>query len=240
VTVTDVVPLASTDARGAGLTAISFPLVIGGMIGGVLVSLLVAGVWRRLVAVLLYGVVAGIAVVAIAQPWFGILQGSAVLNSLAVTLSVLAISTFIVGMTSLIGSRGIAVGAVLAMLIGNPISGAAQPAQFLPGAWGEIGQYFPPGAGATLMRDLSYFPDASTLQAWLVLSGWVALGIVLMLVGHFRAQAVLPAADALESPASSAESAGSDAEASAPHAGAHAGAAPHAPAHAAGAPAPAQ
>ena len=198
IAVTDVVPLASTDARGAGLTTLSFPLVIGGMIGGVVVSLLVAGVWRRLTAVVLYGVAAGIVVVAIGQGWFGILQGNPVLNSLAVSASVLAISAFIVGLTALLGPRGIAVGAILSLLVGNPISGASQPYQFLPDPWGIVGQFFPPGAGATLLRDLSYFPAASTLQPWLVLGAWIALGIALMAAGHFRNRAILPAQDALE------------------------------------------
>jgi hypothetical protein len=43
-----------------------------------------------------------------------------------------------VGMTALIGPQGIAVGATL--LIGNPISAAAQPPEFLPETWGAIDQ----------------------------------------------------------------------------------------------------
>ncbi|WP_440709385.1 hypothetical protein [Herbiconiux sp. YIM B11900] len=198
IAVTDVVPLASSDPRGAGLTTLSFPLVIGGVIGGVVVSLLVVGVWRRLATVVLYSVAGAVIVVAIGQAWFGVLQGDAVLNTLAVAASVLAVSALIVGLTSILGAKGIGIGAVLAMLIGNPISGATQPWEFLPEPWGAIGQFFPPGAGATLMRDLSYFPDASTLQPWLVLGGWIALGIVLMAAGHFRNRAVLPPADGPE------------------------------------------
>ncbi|MDO9396218.1 MAG: hypothetical protein Q7T71_06725 [Herbiconiux sp.] len=198
IAVTDIVPFASADARGTGLTTLSFPLVIGGMIGGVAVSLLVAGVWRRLVAVVLYGVAAGVVVTAIGQAWFGILQGSPLLNALAIGASVLAISAFIVGLTALVGPRGIAVGAVVSLLIGNPISGAAQPWQFLPQPWGAVGQFFPPGAGSSLLRDLSYFPAASVTQPWLVLLAWIALGILLMTLGHFKNRAVLPAQDALE------------------------------------------
>ena len=199
IAVTDVVPLASTDARGTGLSTLSFPLVIGGMIGGVVVSLLVVGVWRRLTAVVLYGAGAGTLVVAIGQGWFGILQGDPVLNGVAVAASVLAISAFIVGLTSILGPRGIAIGAVLSLLIGNPISGAAQPWQFLPEPWGAIGQFFPPGAGASLLRDLSYFPAASTAQPWLVLAAWIAFGVVLMSVGHFRNRAVItPSPESLE------------------------------------------
>lgn len=59
VTVTDVVPLSPDDPRGAGLGVAALPLAMGGMLGGVLVSLLVTGSWRRLTACLVYGVLGG-------------------------------------------------------------------------------------------------------------------------------------------------------------------------------------
>lgn len=194
VPVTDVVPLASTDSRGLGLAAAAFPLVLGGMLGGVLISILVAGSWRRLTAVALYGVAGGLAVTGILQGWFGILQGDFWLNTLAVGLSMFATAAFVVGMNALLGRPGIAVGAVLTVLVGNPLSAAAQPLQFIVGPWGAVGQWFVPGASVTLLRDLSYFPDASTAFPWLVLLGWAAVGVVGMLAGHFRNQEVSEAA----------------------------------------------
>lgn len=194
VKVTDVVPLSSSDPRGLGLAASSFPLVLGGMLGGVLISLLVAGSWRRLTAVVLYGVVGGLGVTAILQGWFGILQGDYWTNALAVGLSMFATAAFVVGMNALIGRVGIAIGAVLTVLVGNPLSAAAQPLQFLVGPWGAIGQWFVPGASVSLLRDLSYFPSADALFPWLVLAGWAAVGVVGMLVGHFRDQEVTEAA----------------------------------------------
>lgn len=194
VKVTDIVPLASTDARGLGLAASSFPLVLGGMIGGVLISLLVAGSWRRLAAVALYAVAGGLAVAGILQGWFGILQGDFWLNTLAVGLAMFATAAFVVGMNALFGRVGIAVGAVLTVLVGNPLSAAAQPLQFLVGPWGAIGQWFVPGASVSLLRDLSYFPSAGALFPWLVLLGWAAVGVVGMLAGHFRDQEVTEAA----------------------------------------------
>ncbi|WP_431277783.1 ABC transporter permease [Leifsonia poae] len=194
VKVTDVVPLASTDARGLGLTAASFPLVLGGMLGGILISLLVAGVWRRLVGVTVYGLVTGFAVVGVMQGWFGVLQGNFWINGLAVSLSMFATAAFIVGMNALIGRNGIAVGAIATMLIGNPLSSTAQPLQFTVAPWGAIGQWFVPGASGTLIRDLSYFPDANTLFPWLVLTGWALAGVIAMFAGHFRNQVVVAAA----------------------------------------------
>ncbi|MBW8871897.1 MAG: hypothetical protein JF618_06915 [Leifsonia sp.] len=194
VAVTAVVPLASTDARGLGLTASAFPLVLGGMLGGILISILIAGSWRRLTAVAVYAVAGGLAVTGILQGWFGILQGDFWLNALAVSLSMFATAALIVGMNALLGRPGIAIGAIITVLIGNPLSSAAQPLQFIVAPWGAIGQWFVPGASVTLLRDLSYFPQADAAFPWLVLVGWAVAGGVAMVAGHFRNQEVTEAA----------------------------------------------
>ncbi|HXR43348.1 MAG TPA: ABC transporter permease, partial [Pseudolysinimonas sp.] len=186
VSVTDVVPLVAADPRGAGLAAAAFPLVLGGMLGGIGITLVLVGALRRLVALGVYVVIAGIAVAAVMQGWFGVLQGPYVLNAAVVALSLLAIGAPIVGFAALVGTRGVAIGPILFLLIANPMSSATQPIEFLPAPWGAIGQWFPPGAGATLVRDSSYFPDADTLFPWLVLACWAAAGVILALAGHFR------------------------------------------------------
>jgi hypothetical protein len=186
VKVTDVVPLASTDPRGAGLISSSFPLVLGGMLGGIAISIAVVGVWRRVTAVIVYSAVAGLALAGIMQGWFGALQGDYLVNAAAIALALLAISGVIVGFVSLFGRPGIAVGPIVFLLIANPISAAAQPMEFLAQPWGAVGQWFPPGAAATLLRDLSYFPHADTTFPWLVLGGWAAGGLLVALAGHFR------------------------------------------------------
>ncbi|GAB3396604.1 membrane protein [Humibacter soli] len=191
VKLSDVVPLASTDSRGTGISTAAFPLALGGMIGGVLISVLVTGVWRRLAATVVYALAAAAIVVSVLQPWFGILQGSFLANFGAMALAVFATASFIVGMSALIGPAGIAVGAVVTVLIGNPLSSAAQPPQFLPEPWGAVGQWFVPGAATTLLRDLSYFTQASIAFPVLVLAGWAALGVLLQLVGHFRSREVV-------------------------------------------------
>jgi hypothetical protein len=189
VKVTDVVPLASTDKNGTGLIAASFPLVLGGLLGGILISLLVVGVVRRLLALVIYALAAGTVVGLILQPLFGILHGVFVVDVLALSLSMLATSSIVVGFNALLGPRGIAVGSVITMLIGNPIAGASIPPQFLVGPWGAVGQYFVPGAASALVRDLSYFPHYDAAPQWLILAGWAVLGLVMSVTGHFRSQA---------------------------------------------------
>jgi hypothetical protein len=186
VTVTDVVPLADTDPRGTGLTAAMFPIVIGGMLGGIAISLTIIGAMRRVTAVVAYSVAAGLLLTGILQGWFGALQGDFWLNSAAIALALAAIAAPITGFTALMGRAGIAVGVVTFLLVANPISAAAIPLEFLPVPWGAIGQWFPPGAAATLLRDLSYFPAADATFPWLVLAVWAAGGIALSLIGHFR------------------------------------------------------
>ena len=194
VAVADVVPLAESDPRGTGLVSAAFPVVLGGMLGGILISLAIVGAVRRLVALGVYVVVAGLVIAGIMQGWFGVLQGSYLLNAAVLAAGLLAIGATIVGFAALVGRPGVAIGPVLFLLIANPISSAAQPAEFLPEPWGAVGQWFPPGAGATLLRDASYFPAADTTFPWLVLAGWSAAGILLALVGHFRATGGAPRA----------------------------------------------
>lgn len=201
VDIVDVVPLATTDPRGAGLGAASFPLVLGGMLGGILISTLVVGVWRRVITLLTYSVSGGLAITAIMHGWFGVLQGDYLANAAAIALALMSIGSVITGVVSVVGRPGIAIGPVLFLLIANPISSAAQPPEFLAGNWGALGQLFPPGAASTLLRDLSYFPAADVVGPWLVLGSWVAAGLALSGLGHFRisgaaTRAALEAAEA--------------------------------------------
>jgi hypothetical protein len=167
----------------------SIPLVLGGMIGGILISLVVVGVVRRLVALLVYGAAAGLLTVLIGQTWFGFLQGGFLANWAALALAMLATAAAIVGLSALLGRAGIALGAVLTIWFALPISGSTVPSPFLPRPWGDVGQFFVPGAGSTLVRTLSYFPDASGAQQWLVLGAWAVGGLLLTTVGHFRSAA---------------------------------------------------
>jgi hypothetical protein len=186
---TDLVPLADGDRTGAGLAASVFPMVLGGMVGGILLTLLVQGVVRRLLGLLVFAASAGALMALVMQTWFCILQGDWLLNAGVMGLGVAGTASLIVGVASLIGPAGIGVGAVITMLIANPIAGATAPAEFLPAPWGDVGQFFVPGAAAHLLRSVVYFPDASTAMQWIVLGAWILGGVLLALVGRNRTRA---------------------------------------------------
>lgn len=193
VPVTDVVPLVDADPNGSALAAVGFPLVLGGIAGGVLISLLVAGVGRRLLALAVFTVVSAAAVAFVTHTWFGIFPAPGGWPGLAaaIAVSLLGTASFVVGANAVLRTAGIAVGASLTMLVANPISAAAVPVQFLAEPWGQVGQFFVPGAAATLVRDLAYFPAADATRPWLVLIAWAAFGVVLSAVGHFRNREVV-------------------------------------------------
>ncbi len=183
VTVTDIVPFAASDPRGVGLGVALFPLVLGGLAVGIVSTLVVRGsAVRRVTTVVVAAVGAGLVLAGILQGLFGALQGSFWLNAAACAATIAAIAATVTGFAGLLGPAGVGVGAVFTMLLANPLSAAAIPVEFLVRPWGAIGQWLPPGAGATLLRSLSYFPDAATAQQWIVLLVWAAGGLALTLV----------------------------------------------------------
>ncbi|MDF3149211.1 ABC transporter permease, partial [Streptomyces sp. T21Q-yed] len=74
--------------------------------------------------------------------------------------------------------------AAVVMLFGNPFSGASSAPQLLPEPAGAIGQWLPPGAGATLLRSVSYFDGAAATGPALTLTWWAALGLGAVLLGN--------------------------------------------------------
>ncbi|HMM83257.1 MAG TPA: hypothetical protein PJ998_08775 [Terrimesophilobacter sp.] len=182
VPVTDVVPLVSADPNGVILSASTFPLVLGGLIGGVVISLVVVGLWRRLTAILVLAVVGGFTIAGILQGWFGGLQGNYLVNVGVIALALLAIGGTTIGFAALLGRGGLGLAAVVFVLFANPISGATLPPEFIVRPWGAIGQWFPPGAAGNLLRNESYFPSADSLLPWLILFGWAVLAVLLISV----------------------------------------------------------
>ena len=181
---TAVVPLSENDSSGTGLAIAAFPLVMGGTIGGMLSLTLINGTWRRFATATLYSVIAGALTTLILSTWFGFIPGDFATLWAAFSATYLANAVFIVGVSALSSPLiGLAVGAVITMFIGNPISGASMPSVFLPGAWGQIGQMMVPGASSTLLRSIAYFPEATTSDQWLVLGSWIAFGLLTGVIG---------------------------------------------------------
>ncbi|MEV4129584.1 hypothetical protein [Nocardia sp. NPDC049707] len=187
VTVRDLAALPARDPRGTGLAAGALPLVMGGLLAAVLLTRLVHGTARRAIGALAFAATGGLTVAAILQFWLGSLSGSYQANTGAIALTIAATSLTVLGLESLLGYAGIGIGAVVMMLIGNPLSGTATAPEMLPGWSGTLGQLLPPGAGGRLLRSTAFFDGRGATHAITVLVAWVTLGAVLCLIGGLRA-----------------------------------------------------
>lgn len=177
--VADVLPLPQDDPRGVGLGSAVLPIVIGGIASGALSALRVAGRGRRLGSVLSMAAVGGVVLTLVMQTWLGALTGSFWANTGVLALGMSAIGTTVVGLHRFAGPAGIGLVGAVMVLLGNPMSGAMSAPEMLPGAWGEIGQWLPPGAAASALRSVAWFDGAGSMEAFLVLGSWLVLGLLL-------------------------------------------------------------
>lgn len=186
VRVVDVVPADPDDPRGAALAASVLPLVLAGMASGLLVWL-AGGSWPvRWAALVTASALAGLVAAGIAQGWLGVIGGSWAVNAGVFGLTVLAVGATVAGLAAVAGRAGAALGALLMVLVGNPLSGVSSAPELLPAPAGALGQLLPPGAGGTLLRSTAFFDGAGAAGPLAVLAAWVLLGLALSWVAALR------------------------------------------------------
>jgi hypothetical protein len=186
--VVDVVPLPADDSAGSSLGFLIQALALGGSVAslalGRLGKLTERSAKRGLGhagLLVLYAVLSG-GVALAAMTLFGVGKGADhfslfwgfALISLAITASTAAC-------VALFGPAGALVGG-LYFTLGLIISGSSIAPEMLPTAGRVIGQLLPPGAGATVVRDSLYFPDASTAGAFVVLGVFAGVGLLVVLL----------------------------------------------------------
>lgn len=181
VTVTDVVSTTVDDPRGAGLAAGALPLVIVGIATAAVLSSRVRKLGLKLAGVVGVGIIGGLAMAAVLQFWLGSLDGSFWANSGVLALGIAAIATTLIGLARLLGFGGLALGAAVMVMLGNPLSGLASAPELLPSGWGTVGQLLPPGALGTALRSVAFFDGAGSGWSFVVLVSWVGLGVALCL-----------------------------------------------------------
>jgi hypothetical protein len=186
VRVVDVVPADPDDPRGAGLATSVLPLVLAGMAAGLLVWLAGGPGPARWAALVVASAVAGLVAAGIVQGWLGLLGGSWLVNAGVLGLTVLAVGATVAGLAALAGRAGAAVGALLMVLVGNPLSGVSSAPELLPAPAGAVGQLLPPGAGGSLLRSTAFFDGAGAAAPLTVLAAWVVLGLALSWLAALR------------------------------------------------------
>ncbi|MGV0746211.1 ABC transporter permease [Mycolicibacterium sp. XJ870] len=183
----DLAPPAEKDPRGAGLAASALPITLAGILPAILLTLaLKREVWTRLAAVVVFSGVAGITIAALLFFVFGSIETNFWGAAAALALGVAAAGLFMLGLGSLFGKVGLASGALLALLLGNPLSGLTTAPEMLPSGWGQLGQLLPQGASATLLRSAAYFDGAGSATAIIVLGCWALAGAIMVVTAAVR------------------------------------------------------
>ncbi|MFS8200117.1 ABC transporter permease [Streptomyces sp. CWNU-52B] len=197
----DVVPASADDPRGSVLTSSVLPMTLAGIAAGAAVTLLGLRGRRAIAALTGAAVVVGTVAALVSDSWLGAFTGNWWSEAAALTLATLAVGAAVAGLAALIGTPGVGLGAFMMMMLGNPFSGASSAPEMLPAPVGAIGQWLPPGAGASLLRSVSFFDGAAATGPAMTLAWWSVLGLGAVLLGSAlkrRKPATAPARPARE------------------------------------------
>jgi hypothetical protein len=185
--VTVVHPLPAKDARGI----VPFYVAVGWVVAGYLATSLLGiafgtrpGRLRlawRLGSCVLLGVLMGVggALLGHAIGGFG---GPVLGMALVGMLTVFAVAAFTLALQAVLGILGTGVAILIFVVLGNPSSGGPFATELLPGLWRAVGPLIPTGASVSLVRNVSYFPDAPLGGPLAVLLIWAALGVAVTLI----------------------------------------------------------
>ncbi|MFD3654975.1 ABC transporter permease [Streptomyces sp. NPDC058620] len=184
--VTDVVKAPASDPRGSALGASALPLAIAGVAAGAVVTLLGLRGTRAALALTGAAALVGITAAALAHSWLGVLAGDWWAEAGVLALTVLAIGSAVAGLAALLGPKGIGLGALLMVLLGNSFSGVTSAPEMLPGPVGVIGQWLPPGAGGSLLRSVAFFDGNAAGGPALTLALWSVAGLAAVVLGGRR------------------------------------------------------
>ncbi|MFF4318892.1 ABC transporter permease [Streptomyces sp. NPDC001568] len=189
---TDVVPADPDDPHGAGLAMGFLPLLITAVIAGLLFALKVRSAAARFLGVVGFAVASGLLSSLMLTHLSGVLPGDYFVNAGIVALLELAMVGVVTGLGSLIGAPGIAVGAVLMFVVGNPLSGLTSAPEMLPQPLGALGRFLPAGAAAGLLRTAGPFGGAGAGGPVLILLAWALIGFGLLWASSRRKPVVPP------------------------------------------------
>jgi hypothetical protein len=183
----DVVPVATEDPRGVVFSSSVFPLTICGILIGAFVTMArgLARPRHRVLTLLVACAVAALGVYLVAQGFLGALPHRHVATWAILSLDLLSISATAAGVIRLLGPGGLGLSAALMVFVGNAFSGATSAPEMLPKGADYVGQWLPPGAGASLLRDTTYFDGSAGAGHLAVLVLWSVCGLTAVMFGHW-------------------------------------------------------
>jgi hypothetical protein len=189
-TVADAVPAQPGDARGLS----GFYLVVGWLVGGYLVAALLGIATRprpattrraiiRLIVLVPYAVLSGLAGAIIVGPVLGALTGHFLAISALGALIVYCAAAVTLAFQVLLGTIGVGLTLILFVVLGNPSAGGAYPPPLLPGFWRAISPALPNGAGVQALRRIVYFGSYGIASNLIIIALYIVTGVAVTLAG---------------------------------------------------------
>ena len=182
-TVVQVHPLADGDRVGIVSFLVVMALVVGGYLSAtVATSLGGAAAIRRHAPILAVGAAIGaLATYLIAGPVIGGIPSGHFLELWGIfTFLMLAVAFAAAALQTLFGIIGTLIVVVAFVVFGAPAAGGSVARPFIPGFWGTIGPFLPPGAGTTAVRNTIYFEGNGIGKALIVLAAYLVAGAVVV------------------------------------------------------------
>ncbi|MGU3293161.1 ABC transporter permease [Williamsia sp. M5A3_1d] len=185
-TVVDVRGFGSGDPKGVGLAAGALPLALGGWIGALVIMMTVRRPRPLVITTVVFAGVGGLALTAILRFVLGTFDGRFWPTAAAAMLGIAATAFGVIGLRTLLGAAGLGIAGLALIVLGNPLSGLTSSPELLPAPWGAIGQYLPPGATGTLLRNTEFFDGNATAHPIAVLSVWLLIGLAFYAIATLR------------------------------------------------------
>ena len=187
------VPLPPKDPFGLVPSLMLVPLLIGGYMSATLVMAATGragGRWRA-AGLAAFAILAGLVVDLVVCFWLqGFASGKFWIVWPICSLIIAVVAFVAAVLQKLIGPLGTLLTIIVVILFGNPSSGGANGALYLPTFWRDIGPFLPPRNAYILLHQTIYFTGNGTTQSLIVLLIYlVVAGALVILLDRLRPEA---------------------------------------------------
>jgi hypothetical protein len=178
-------PFAAGDVHGLILFFVVVAIIVSALVSQALIVAIAgdAGFAERLAVVIVFGALAGAAGMGTAV-WIAGDYGSGFWTAVGITaLASAAVGAVVAGCARLFGPPGIALAALLVVLLDLVSSGGPVGSQLLPDFYRLLAPWMPAGQLYSALRGALYFDGAGLQEPLLILTGWLVGGLALMWLG---------------------------------------------------------
>jgi len=170
----DVAPLPAGDRGGQSSFVFALALLVPSVLGAV--GLFLAGarmrLWWRVLAALVFGVVASAAALLVMGPVLGALTHAPLAMLGFGALGAFTFTVVALALQAIFGLPGTGIAALVFLFVGNSMSGGTVPRSFLPDGFRQISKWLPNAAVVQLTRSANYFGTTAIGHSLAVLGIW--------------------------------------------------------------------